>query len=358
MNNRLAAITSRMKERGIKQAFITDIKNIYYYTGSHIDFGERLGALVLNDSGSCKFLYNEMFCPKFEKLENIDYIEWKDGENPYSILRGLLADGYKVALEESCKAGVLFNLKAIDSEIEFANITPLINEQRMIKDEHEIALLRKSSSIADAVIHEWINCLDHGGSEADTAYTIESLFALNGVRKLSFEPIVAFGPNTSDPHHTPSEKCYLQSQIVTIDIGGEFEHYCSDITRTVCFRKPTEEEEKIYEIVLEAQRGAIEAIKPGVALSSIDKIARDYIAGHGYGEYFIHRTGHGIGLEDHEYPFITADSDVIIQPNMVLAVEPGIYLPQKFGVRIEDIVVVTENGCEVINHSPKKLSVV
>lgn len=358
MNNRLETIASRMKEKGIKQAFITDIKNIYYFTGNHIDFGERLGGLLIDDSGSCRFLYNEMFYLKLVRSDGIDYIGWKDGENPYGILEGLLSDGYKVALEENCKASVLFKLLAVNGRIEFANITPLINEQRMIKDEYEIALIKKSSSIADAVVHEWVNCLEHNSSELDTAYTINGLFALNGVHKLSFEPIIAFGPNTSDPHHTPSEKCFLQSQIATLDIGGEFEYYCSDITRTVCFRKPTEEEEHIYRIVLEAQKKAIEVIKPGVLLSSVDKIARDYIADHGYGEYFIHRTGHGIGLEDHEYPFITSDSDVIIKPNMVLAVEPGIYLPQKFGVRIEDVVVVTENGCEVINHSPKNLAVI
>ncbi|MGE5630344.1 MAG: M24 family metallopeptidase [Caulobacteraceae bacterium] len=358
MNKRLETITSRMKKSGIKQTFITDIKNIYYFTGNHIDFGERLGGLLINDSGSCKFLYNEMFYPKLERREGLEYISWKDGENPYSLLRGFLAKGYKLFLEESCKAIVLFNLKAADSGIEFGSITPLINEQRMIKDGYEIALLKKSSSIVDAVVHEWVNCLEHESSELDTADTIYNLFALNGVRKLAFESIIAFGPNTSDPHHTPSEKCFLQSQIATLDIGGEFEYYCSDITRTVCFREPTAEEEKIYNIVFEAQKRAIEAVKPGVTLSSIDKIARSYISDHGYGEYFIHRTGHGIGLEDHEYPFITSDSDVIIKPNMVLAVEPGIYLPQKFGVRIEDVVVVTENGCEVINHSPKKLSVV
>jgi Xaa-Pro dipeptidase len=176
-----------------------------------------------------------------------------------------------------------------------------------------------------------------------------------GLSGPSFDTIIGSGPNSALPHYTAGDKVLNPGDSIVIDFGGMYQGYCSDMTRTVMLGKATSEYKEVYEAVKGGQLRALEAVKPGMKASDIDAAARNYITEKGYGDYFIHRTGHGIGMEVHEEPYINNISDTVLQPGMVFSIEPGVYLPGKFGVRIEDLVMVTETGVEVLNKFSKEL---
>ena len=189
------------------------------------------------------------------------------------------------------------------------------------------------------------------------ADAIRGIYAAHGCSDVSFAPICGFGPHAADPHHDNDDTPLTAGQCVLIDVGGVYHDYCSDMTRTFFTAEPTEEERRVYELVRQAQAAAEALVKPGVRLCDIDAAARDVITAGGYGPYFYHRLGHFIGLQDHEAGDVSAVNENVVTPGMCFSIEPGIYLPGKFGVRIEDLVLVTEEGCEVLNRYPHELRV-
>nr|WP_269433506.1 M24 family metallopeptidase [Bacillus sp. FJAT-29937] len=226
----------------------------------------------------------------------------------------------------------------------------------MYKDEKEIELLRESGKIADEVMKQIIDYISPGTTEKEVADEIKRLFALKGVEKLSFNPIVGAEKNGAIPHHQSDETIIRSGDMVVIDMGGVKNHYCSDITRTIVVgEEPDEEKKNVYEVVKRAQDEAVKAIRPGIELKEIDKIARDIISKSGYGVNFTHRTGHGIGIDVHEEPYVTFNNSQVLEPGMVTSVEPGIYLSDRYGVRIEDIVLVTPVGFERLNNLSRDL---
>ena len=231
----------------------------------------------------------------------------------------------------------------------------LVNSLRAAKDAEEIALMRKAQEITDRAFDEILKFIRPGMTEQEIAAKLQYDMLRFGAEKMSFDPIVVSGPNGSLPHGVPSGKQVQKGEFLTMDFGCKYGGYCSDMTRTVALGEPTEEMKKVYQTVLEAQLAGIAVTKAGVPGTSIDAAARKVIADAGYGEFFGHGYGHSLGIEIHESPNANTRDNTLLPVGAVVSAEPGIYLPGKFGVRIEDVTILTEDGCEVLTKSPKEL---
>ena len=230
-----------------------------------------------------------------------------------------------------------------------------IGSLRIVKDDTELEKIAAAQKIAEDAYLEMLNYLKPGVSERSLAARLEFEMKNRGAQEVSFDLITITGKKTSLPHGVPSDNIVSEGDFFTCDFGAVYEGYHSDTTRTVAVGSATDEMREIYGIVLNAQITALAAIKAGVNACDVDKTARDIIAEAGYGKYFGHSTGHGVGLDIHELPFVSAKSETVLTPGMIITDEPGIYLPDKFGVRIEDMVCVTENGCRNFVSLPKEL---
>jgi len=239
--------------------------------------------------------------------------------------------------------------------IELSPTSGLVEQIRMIKDQAELQIIQEAADLADRTFAHILNYIKPGVRELDIALEMEMFMRSNGATSSSFETIVASGERSALPHGIASERIIGNNEFVKLDFGAYYKGYCSDITRTVVVGKPTEKHLEIYNIVLEAQLNALANIKPGVTGVQGDAFARDVITNYGYGELFGHGTGHGIGMEIHEAPRLSRFSDTILTPGMTVTVEPGIYIPGFGGVRIEDDIVITHTGNQILTKSPKEL---
>lgn len=230
-----------------------------------------------------------------------------------------------------------------------------INHLRMIKDETEIENIRKAQEIAEKSLDELLPFIKAGKTEREIANELNRLMFANGAEDLSFETIVLSGKNTSMPHGVPSDKPVREGEFILMDFGAVWNGYHSDMTRTICLGEPDDKMKNIYNIVLEAQLAGIEFARAGITGSELDKISRDIITKAGYGENFGHSLGHGVGLEIHEKPNASPHCHSILEKNSVVTIEPGIYIAGKFGVRIEDFVILTENGCDNLTKYAKNI---
>lgn len=240
-------------------------------------------------------------------------------------------------------------------QLELIPVSELVEKQRMIKTESEISILKEAADIADAAFKHILDYLKPGVREIEISNELEFFMRKCGASSSSFDIIVASGWRSALPHGVATEKVIESGDFVTLDYGALHKGYISDITRTVAVGEPSEQLKEIYQIVLEAQMEAVEKIKPGMTGIEADAIARDLISENGYGEYFGHSLGHGIGLEVHEGPGLSPRSKGKLVPGMTVTVEPGIYLPQIGGVRIEDDILITDSGNERLTHSTKEL---
>lgn len=245
-------------------------------------------------------------------------------------------------------------LKEVDID-ESDSLSNAINRLRTVKDDSEIDCIRKAQEIAEKSLDELIPFIHEGRTEREVAMELNRLMFANGAEDLSFETIVLSGSNTSMPHGVPSDKKICNGEFVLMDFGAVWNGYHSDMTRTICVGEPSDEMKKVYNIVLEAQTKAIEYAKAGITGKELDKVARDIIKKAGYGDCFGHSLGHGVGMEIHEKPNASPNSDVIFEKNSIVTVEPGIYIAGKFGVRIEDFVILTENGCDNLTKYAKNI---
>lgn len=234
-------------------------------------------------------------------------------------------------------------------------LNSIILGHRAVKSAEEMENIRKAQSITDKAFVHMLDLIKPGLSEKELQPELDYFMLRNGATGLAFDTILAAGANGSMPHAVPGENVIKEGDFVTMDFGAAYNGYCSDMTRTVAVGKISEEQKKVYDLVLEAQLASIDAVRAGIPCNSVDKVARDMIYGAGYEGKFGHGLGHSLGLEIHENPRFSGLCTDITAPGMVLSVEPGIYLEGQFGVRIEDIVMITEDGCEVITNSEKKL---
>ena len=241
---------------------------------------------------------------------------------------------------------------------ELKPLNGIVEDIRIIKDEFEIKCIKKAANIADKAFENILKVIKPGVTEKDVALELEYFLKKMGASDLSFDTIAASGKRSALPHGRASSKTIEKGEFITLDFGCIYNGYCSDMTRTVAVSDVSEEMKKVYDIVLTAQKMAIEKIKPGVLGSDVDKCARDYITKMGYGKHFGHGLGHGVGRDIHEDPRLSPKGNKILEYGMIVTDEPGIYIEDSFGVRIEDLILVTDNGCEIISKSPKDLIII
>ncbi|MDE6092285.1 MAG: aminopeptidase P family protein [Ruminococcus sp.] len=234
-------------------------------------------------------------------------------------------------------------------------LSTAIGKLRMIKDEEEIYYIRKAQEIAEKSLDELMSFIKAGKTEREVALELNRLMFQNGAENLSFDTIVLSGTNTSMPHGVPSDKKIQDGEFVLMDFGAVWNGYHSDMTRTVCVGEPDEEMKKVYNIVLEAQLAGLENARAGITGKELDTISRNIIEKAGYGDNFGHSLGHGVGLEIHEKPNASQNYDSVLESGSVVTIEPGIYIEGKFGVRIEDFVILTENGCDNLTKYAKNI---
>ncbi len=333
--------------------------NLYYYTGFTGGEGMFLMPADLSVQGylitdSRYYEQVEKECPDLilVRLEGIGYSE---------AVKKILNDTFTtqgktvVAVESSMNLAQYLKLCETCTDVTFKIANDGIMKSRMVKDEQELQCIAKAEAIGDAAFTHILDIIKPGLLESEIALELEFFMKRHGASKLSFDTIVASGPNSSMPHAQVTNREIQAGDFVTMDFGCVYQGYCSDMTRTIAIGKPTDEMKKVYQIVLDANLRAMEGICEGVSCNVIDALARDYIKEQGYGDYFGHGLGHGVGLDIHEEPRFSPKCNVVTEENMVITDEPGIYLPGKFGVRIEDLVVVKKNGYEKLSHSDKQL---
>lgn len=354
---RVLNVINEMEKAGLSQIIVSSAASIYYLTGKWISAGERMIALYLNKNGEHKFIVNKLF-PIEDDLD-IEIIWYTDSDDPVKILSNIVNKNEVLGVDKFWPAQHIIRLIELNAVKGFVNSSGIIDNLRMIKDEEEIDLMRKSSKINDRVMEILQSELKEGCTEKHYARLLDEIYESEGAQGFSFDPIVAYGENAADPHHEPDGTKLKKGDSIVIDIGGVYNYYCSDMTRTVFFgMEPSEEHRKIYEIVKNANLNAIAKVKDGVKFSEIDAAARDFITEAGFGEYFTHRTGHSIGLEDHDKGDVSSINHTQVKEGMIFSIEPGIYLPGNIGVRIEDLVLVTKDGCEVLNSVSKEITIV
>lgn len=353
--NKLSRVLESMKEAGIEQLIISDPAAINYLTGRYIDCMERMQVLYLDLEGNHKFVIGKLF-PQSEM--GIDVVYFDDTQDSVELLAGYMRKGTKIGVDKTWPAKFLLRLMELEMGTEYINASFIIDEIRQIKSEEEKELMRAASKLNDIACEKMIALAAKGYNEFEMCDKLAKVYAELGADGYSFDPIIAYGDNAADPHHETDASTGKVGDCVMIDIGCKKDGYCSDMTRTVFIGEVSDEARKIYETVLEANLRGIAAAKPGARYCDVDNAARDYITEMGYGEYFTHRTGHNIGMEDHEYGDVSSINENILKPGMCFSVEPGIYVPGVAGVRIEDLVIITEDGCEVINKLSKELTVV
>lgn len=355
--NRVNRILKSMEAKGISQMIISDPTAIFYLTGKWIYPGERLLALYLNTNGNHKLIINELF-PQNEDL-GVELVWYNDMQDGVAILNEYIEHEKMIGIDKTWPARFLLRLQELGGASGYVNGSPVVDEVRMVKDEEEQEKMRISSRINDKVMGELIPLAGQGLSEKELDEAVRKLYASHGCEGVSFSPITAFGKNGADPHHMTDDTRGKKGDSVVLDIGGMKDCYASDMTRTIFLGEASERQKEIYNIVLEANLRGIAAAKAGNRMCDVDLAARNYIEEMGYGAYFTHRTGHSIGLEDHEYGDVSSTNEAVIRVGQCFSVEPGIYLPEEnFGVRIEDLVLITEDGCEVLNHFPKEMIIV
>ena len=332
---KLTRVLKSMEEHEIPQMIVSDPVAIFYLTGKWIFPGERLLALYLNVNGNHKMVINKLF-PQESDL-GVDLIYYDDIEDGVEILSKYVDKDKTMGIDKTWPSKFLIRLQELGGGSKFVNGSPIIDYIRMVKDEKEKDLMRKSSKLNDIAMEKIIPWVAKGLTD----------------------PITAYGHGAADPHHVTDDSKGKRGDCVILDIGGFKDNYASDMTRTVFIGEVSDRAREVYNVVLEANKRGIAAAKPGNRMCDVDLAARNYIEEKGFGEYFTHRTGHSIGLEDHEFGDVSSVNTDIIQVGQCFSVEPGIYLPdENIGVRIEDLVIITEDGCEVLNDFTKDLIVV
>ena len=346
-----------MSEAKVNGIWITDPYNLRYYTG----FRGGEGFAVITEQGSKVLITDSRYTEAAENECYDGFIVEKFGaeRGVYDILIDYLKKDSVASLgfeNESISFSSYSKLNCVTKDlIELKPLNDTLMKPRQIKTPEEIELLRQAEHIGDLAFDDILGILKPGMTELEVAAELEYSMKKHGAEGFSFDTIAASGKNSSMPHAIPSDKKLENGDFLTMDFGCLYNGYCSDMTRTVCIGKASDEQKQIYNIVLSAQLAVLENLKPGMMCKDVDRIARDYIKTAGYGEYFGHGLGHGVGLYIHESPAFNIRDTSIVRPGMVETDEPGIYLPGKFGVRIEDMILITEDGCEPLAHSPKEL---
>jgi Xaa-Pro dipeptidase len=335
--------------------------NMVYFTGLHFHLSERPTLAIWAD-GQLSFIIPELEIPKLAQHPELEarVFAWSDTTGFASAfeaaVRELKLDSGVVGVDGQTMR--VFEQMAFQSAgvTRFQNIGRALLDIRAIKTPREIEAIREAIQISEQALRTLIGRVTPGMTEREIAAALSRLLAEGGSQDEAFTALVQTGPNSALPHGFAGDRPLERDEFLLIDFGGKMRGYPADITRTFCIGTPTEQMQAIFNAVLEANQAAAAVAAPGVACGDVDRAAREVIEKAGFGQYFIHRTGHGLGLEGHELPQIASGVEAVLEPGMVFTIEPGIYVPGLGGVRIEDNVVVTDNGVEVLTSYPRRLS--
>ena len=357
---RIARAHAEIEAGGFDALVLSPSPDLKYLTGYDPIPFERPTLLVLRPGTDPVLLVPELERPLAAASpvgDRLELVAWRDGTDPYDVAASILGESARIAVTDRLWASHLLGLQGVLPGASFIAGSPLMGRLRAVKDTQELEALRRAGRAADETFRQILEMSFQGRSEEDVANDLATLLVQNGHVRAEFT-IVASGPNAASPHHEPGGRTILPRDAVVMDFGGALGGYFSDTTRTVVVVEPPEGFEPAYDIVQEAQAAAVDAVRPGIETQQLDRIARAVIEGAGYGDRFIHRTGHGIGLEVHEPPYLVEGDRTVLERGMTFSVEPGVYLDGRFGIRIEDIVAVTEEGVERLNRSTRDLRVV
>ncbi|UHA72862.1 M24 family metallopeptidase [Paenibacillus sp. 481] len=353
-NHRIIRLRQAMEARGLEALFVASKVNRRYLTG----FTGSSGYVLITLDRAVLLTDFRYMSQANEQAQGFDVIE--HAVTMTDTLKQLLAEirvnrlGFE---QEHVAYGTFAAYNKELQPVELVPVSGLVEELRMIKDEAELAIMREAAQLADQTFSHILNFLKPGVSEQDINLEMEFFMRKNGATSSSFDTIVASGERSALPHGVASERIIQGNEFIKLDFGAYYQGYCSDLTRTVVLGKPTDKHIEIYNIVLEAQLYALEHIRSGMTGREADSLARDIIKRYGYGDNFGHSLGHGLGMEIHEYPRLAQAGETVLTPGMTVTVEPGIYVPGFGGVRIEDDIVITANGIEILTQSTKQLLV-
>ena len=368
METGLATTTERlqrtrevMAEESVDLLLVAPSADLRYLTGHAMHPTERPTLLALGVHDSTILLVPALEAPLTRHLRGVRVLPYEETQDPYRMLAGELparAAERRIAISDQMWSAFLLRLEVIFAGGTFLSASTLLRRLRMIKSSEELDLLTRAAEAADAAFARIVQAPFAGRTERQIGLELSRLVSEEGLERADWGPIVASGPHAASPHHLTGDREIQEGDVVVLDYGGVLEGYQADITRTVHVGTPTDEFRHVYDVVRRAEQAGVEAGRPGVPAEDVDKAARDVIQAAGYGEFFVHRTGHGIGLDVHEEPYIVAGNRLPLEPGMTFSVEPGIYLPEKFGVRVEDIVRVTDRGLQRLNKATRDVVVV
>ncbi|WP_299948328.1 Xaa-Pro peptidase family protein [uncultured Ruegeria sp.] len=357
MADRIKILRQQMKTEGVDLVVLGSGAHLEWLTSMHPHADER-PLLMCISADNCAFLMPTLEAESARKQTRIPFFEWSDADGPNAqfarLLKQIGADNAgHVALDETMRAdfAALVEKALPQAKRQFSAST--VGALRMRKSEDEYQKLKANAHTADVALQTAWAAMKPGMSESDVGQIIKESFSKQEVKPLF--GIVGAGENGAFPHHQTGETLLKPGNVIVMDIGGRMDGYCSDITRMAVLGDPPDGYADVHQIVDQAVKAALAAARPGVAAKKVDLAARKVITDAGYGEFFVHRTGHGLGTEVHEPPYITTSSDAVLDEGMVFSIEPGIYLPGQFGIRLEEIVILRKDGPEILSDLSRDL---
>lgn len=353
---RFARVIQALGEMDLEQMVISDPKSIWYLTGFYEFPFERFWVLYVNKNGKHILAANTLF--SIPEDIGVPIMWYTDNDNGAAMLVPYIDHSKPLGIDKDLASRFLITFIDNNAASGYINSSLAIDNVRAIKDKDEQEKMRRASLVNDKAMTALKSHIRDGITEQELADKLMPIYKELGAQGFSFEPLVGFGANAALGHHAPDSTILKDGDCILIDIGCKVAGYCSDMTRTYFYMSVSEEHKEVYNTVLKAQKYAESIIKPGVKLCDIDKAARDIISKAGYGKYFTHRLGHFIGVDDHEYGDVSGINEDTAKEGMVFSIEPGIYLPGDIGVRIEDLVLVTAYGAEILNSTDKELQII
>jgi Xaa-Pro aminopeptidase len=356
--HRMTRVRTRMEEIGVDVLLLSIGADLPWLTGYEALETERLTMLVLPRDGDATLVVPRLEATRVEEQPEVfSIVAWDETDDPIAIVAGLAGAADTVAIGDHTWARFLLDLQGALRRSAFRKGSEIAGPLRMVKDAAEIDALRAAARAVDGIVADMRRRPFGARTEKDVHRELVQRMLDAGHERANFA-IVGSGPNGASPHHEASPRTIEAGDVVVCDFGGSMRHYCSDITRLFVVGEPSPEVRDTYEVLVGAQEKAVQSATVGTPCEEVDATARRIIGDAGFGEQFIHRTGHGIGVETHEDPYIVAGNSAPLVPGNTFSVEPGIYLPGRFGLRLEDIVVATADGPERLNRAPRDLAVV
>ncbi len=361
--DRLHAAQAEVRRQDASLLVVGLSSSMKYLAGFSDEPGERMLLLLVPAHGDAVFVVPELYAAQIKSAsDGMDAVSWSDGQGPGEALHEALkrlAPRGRVLVDDALWSSFLLSIQQALPDCRFAPAGSVLAELRMRKDPAEIALLEKAGACTDVAFARLLEeATFEGSTELQLAAKLEEAMIVAGAEEPAFKTLVASGPNSALPHYRAGHRRVGRGDVVILDFGCRVGGYCSDISRTVACGEPSDEVRRAHAAVEKAQEIAVDAVRPGRRAGDVDRAARGHLEAEGLGQHFVHRTGHGIGLDIHEHPYIAEGNPLCLQEGMAFSVEPGVYLPGDFGVRIEDVVVVADSGAHPMTRATHELLVV